>query len=205
MAEIKHDGDVPARDGDIGSDSSALTDELLQQTRPPETGSKPGSDNKAAPGKDGSNKDVPPEETETKKQLATGDTLVSSVTGDALSMPDGTRIGFLMEDPSESNLPMEQLQNRLIVQGPDGKPIGVRYAATLTSIPPTDVYRLTDGSQMKVTGGIAMLTMRNGTQVYMDDLGIFAVKRGEKGAVVRQPEVIGQEWEVVKPPERKTI
>jgi hypothetical protein len=81
----------------------------------------------------------------------------------------------------------------------------VKYTATLTSIPPTDLYKLSDGSEMKVTAGIAVLTMRNGVQVYMDDLGIFAVKRGEKGAVVRQPEVIGQSWEVVQPPRGKTM
>ncbi len=206
MAKIERDDDVLARHEDQSGESSALTAELLQQTRPPQGDSKKSggdSNSVTVPEKDGSNRDVPLNEGESKHELATGDTLVSTFSGDVLLMADGTRVGFAMPDLTDSNVALEQLDKRLHVRGADGKDIGVRYAATLTGIPPTDVYRLSDGSEMKVTQGIAVLTMRNGAEIYMDELGIFAVKKGDKGAVVRQPEILGPLWDVQPKPEPK--
>jgi len=144
--------------------------------------------------------DAKEDPSEERKALSTGDTYVTSESGDVLLMPDGGKIGFSLLGEVGDFGTLAELPERLRFVDRDGKEGSVRYAGTKTSVPPIDVYNMSDGSQISVQAGIGVIKMVDGTQIYMDELGFFGVVRGDKQELIRQPDVIGNPYEELTVP-----
>jgi hypothetical protein len=120
------------------------------------------------------------------EKLGSGDLLQRHNGNEFLTMPDGTKMAIQNDLPVENNLPVP-LNERLTIQGKDGKYVAVKYVGTKTSMPAIDEYTFSNGMKAQVVDGVADISSPNGDRILLDDLGLLGIKRQQGEALVRKP------------------